>query len=142
MVASVACVLGDRWSESKQVTLGADHGLRGYPQNRFAGQRALLFNLEERTGTLVRWWIFSLAAVLFTDVGAVWDEGESIRDQRFHWTAGPGLRIGSAKNVGSGIVRIDLPYRFEDATFPELILTRDQLVRAYLTFEFITPEHR
>jgi len=131
--------LGKNWPPGQQLALGSDTGLRGFPQNQFTGQRLALFNIEDRSGALAHWWIFRLGTVLFADAGACWDENESFRRQRWHASVGAGLRLGNAKSGGSGLLRVDLPFRLDDRSFPEIIITSDQLFASVFGLDFINP---
>lgn len=88
-----------------QLTLGEDTGLRGYRLHQFAGTRRLRGNLEERCDTGVDLLTLHFGLVAFVDAGMV---GEG-HDLGAVWTAaGGGLRIGSRRLLGGGVVRIDV----------------------------------
>ncbi|MFZ0390850.1 MAG: BamA/TamA family outer membrane protein [Calditrichia bacterium] len=71
--------------------LGDADNLRGYPQNRFRAEGALLFNLEYRYPVWDHW-----DAVIFFDEGQVFNHFSVIKPDRFHWAAGGGLRFMTA----------------------------------------------
>lgn len=70
--------------------LGDAANLRGFDQNRFRGRGMLLFNLEYRYPVWDTW-----DAVIFVDEGQVYDDINDIALNRFHFSAGTGLRFMS-----------------------------------------------
>src|SRR5690606_9064890 len=105
----------DRQDLRPQLTLGEDNGLRGYPARRFASDRYLLLNIEDRIDTGLELWSVHLGLAGFVDVGWIDDPG-----QRRNWSdplrsVGVGLRLGSSELVGDGVVRIDFAWPLDDA---------------------------
>lgn len=101
--------LGWELDSSKQFTLGADSGLRGYPARQFTGEKLMLINLEDRQF----WGDFSigpkiaLGTVLFVDAGNVWKDGENVDLNDLNWSAGVGLRLGWLNLPHQPILRVD-----------------------------------
>lgn len=94
-----------------ELTLGEDNGLRGYPARQFAGDRRIVLNLEHRFDTGLRFATFEFGGVAFFDVGWVGD-GALGRPYR---SAGAGLRIGSRRLLGRGVLRFDLSVPLDEA---------------------------
>lgn len=120
-------MLGYNWSDGSQVILGSQTGLRGYPAYAFSGNRKLLFNIEHRFFSDLKFLIFRLGSVLFFDSGLVWNENDTFANQRFHSSAGFGLRIENIKQSGSGILRIDFAYNFDQNRFVQVIFSSNHL---------------
>ncbi|MEC7584671.1 MAG: hypothetical protein VYE77_10150 [Planctomycetota bacterium] len=97
-----------------QFTLGEDNGLRGYPAREFAGQRVVRLNFEDRIDTGVEIWAFRLGLAAFTDIGFIDDpfQGLTLRDPLRSY--GAGLRIGSKRLFGPGILRVDLAWPLDE----------------------------
>ena len=94
---------------TRQFTLGADSGLRGYPARQFTGERLMLFNLEDRQfwGDYSLGPKFALGTVVFVDAGNVWKETEDVDLNDLNWSAGAGLRLGWSNLPKQPILRID-----------------------------------
>jgi hemolysin activation/secretion protein len=96
----------------KQLLLGGDSGLRGYPLRYQAGDRRALITIEQRFYT--DWHLLKLLHVggaLFMDAGAAWFADEDnptelglLRDVGF------GLRLGSSRSSTGTIVHIDVAF--------------------------------
>jgi hemolysin activation/secretion protein len=93
LTARVAAVIGSRWMPYSKMVLGASTGLRGYRNYAFFGHRMLLVNIEHRVLSLLRIWFLKVGGVLFFDSGAMWDQDQDLARQRFHSSAGLGLRL-------------------------------------------------
>ena len=139
LVSRISFISGYRWSQNRQLTLGAPTGLRGYDAYRFNGQRLLLFNLEDRIFPKIKFWIFRFSGVLFFDSGIMWCENQSIKSQKFHSSFGFGLRIRNTKQQGSGMIRIDFPFNLDKHKLVEIIITTDQLFNAFSEIPYIAP---
>jgi hemolysin activation/secretion protein len=102
--------LGYELDTSRQFTLGADSGLRGYPARFFSGDKLALINLEDRQywGKVSMGAEFALATVVFVDAGNVWKRDEEIDMSNLNWSTGFGFRIGMSNLPQQPIVRIDL----------------------------------
>ena len=135
LVANVRAVLGSSWSPGRQLTLGSPTGLRGYPSFEFSGERTLLFNVEHRWTTDLKWWIFRFGGAVFLDCGTAWNERDDFSRQRFHASTGLGLRIENIKQQGLGIIRIDLAFNADRRRVSELIITGSQSFDAFNNLE-------
>ncbi len=91
-----------------QLTLGEGSGLRGYPLREFEGDRRLRFNLEDRLDWGLQLGNIDLGLVGFYDAGWIWSRGGEIGDPV--QSLGLGLRIGSTRLLGSGVIRVDLAF--------------------------------
>mgnify|MGYP001816326570 FL=1 len=97
-----------------QLTLGGSNGLRGYDRNYQVGDRAFVFNLEQRYYS--DWHPFRLLRVgyaAFFDVGRAWFGG---RDNGSNGdvlaNAGIGLRLNSSRAEKGSVIHIDLAFPF------------------------------
>jgi outer membrane protein assembly factor BamA len=93
----------------KQLLLGGDSGLRGYPLRYQDGDARLLFTVEQRFFT--DWYPFHLAHVggaVFFDAGRTWGGGASqlglLRD------VGLGLRLSSSRSGLGNVIHFDLAF--------------------------------
>ena len=132
-------VLGENWSPGAKLMLGSQTGLRGYPAYGLSGTRQFLVNLEHRFFSDIEFWIFRFGSVIFFDIGTMWNEGEQLGLQRFHSSAGFGLRIENTKQVGSGIIRIDFAFNFDKNRIAQVIFSSDHLFRAFQNIDYASP---
>jgi hypothetical protein len=94
----------------RQVLLGGDNGLRGYPLRYRAGAGRWLFTAEQRFFT--DWYpfqLFNVGGAVFYDMGATWGRdplGEAspglLRDVGF------GLRLGNSRSARGNVLHIDV----------------------------------
>jgi hemolysin activation/secretion protein len=103
---------GNNLDGDRQVLLGGDNGLRGYPQRYQAGESSAIFTAEERFFTeLYPWRLFRVGWAAFFDVGRV--SGTDPRAARSLGTladVGVGLRLSSPRASGKSVVHIDLAF--------------------------------
>ncbi len=71
------------------------HTLRGFDDNRFTDESALLFNLEYRY-TIWEYRYYKVDAVIFADEGQVFDEFSRFQWKDFRESYGVGLRLNAA----------------------------------------------
>jgi len=102
----------------KQLTLGGDNGLRGYPLRYRTGQGRWLFTVEERAFT--DWYPFrllSVGGVVFFDIGGV--TGSSLVQAPPPTTGSPpkvlrdigfGLRLGNMRSALGNVIHIDVAH--------------------------------
>jgi outer membrane protein assembly factor BamA len=110
LFASVSTDFARDLDRDRQLLLGGDSGLRGYPLRFQEGDRRYLLTVEQRFYT--DWHVFRLFHVggaVFLDVGRAWfhgdpaaDLGEPLKD------VGVGLRIGSSRSSAAAIVHVDV----------------------------------
>jgi hypothetical protein len=107
-------LVGDREGLPRQLTLGEDNGLRGYPAREFAGTRFARLNVEDRIDTGLEVWSVRLGVAPFLDAGWVHDPfaglslGEPIR------SVGAGLRFGSSHFLGGRVLRVDFAWPLDE----------------------------
>ncbi|HEX6995885.1 MAG TPA: BamA/TamA family outer membrane protein [Gammaproteobacteria bacterium] len=109
-LASLQATASRRLDPERQVLLGGDNGLRGYPLRYQSGEHSAVLTLEQRFFT--DWYplrLFRLGYAVFFDVGRVWG-----RDARATEPAGTlanvgaGLRLTSPRSSSRQVVHIDL----------------------------------
>ncbi len=105
---------GYTWTENltddRQLLLGGDTGLRGYPLRYQLGDRRYLFSLEERyVSDLYIAKIVRVGAAVFADVGRAWFPEASGKDE-FGMLAdvGVGLRLESTRTTNGVLMHIDV----------------------------------
>ncbi len=104
----------------RQLLLGGDVGLRGYPNRYQVGDRRFLVTVEERYySNLYPFEMFRLGAAMFVDAGRAWYQGMAPA-----WVPGPrdgdqfdtladagvGLRLESTRTRGDRILHLDLAF--------------------------------
>jgi hemolysin activation/secretion protein len=101
----------------RQLTLGGDTGLRGYPLRYQQGSSAALFTIEHRIYTkyyLFR--LFNVGGAVFFDAGRTWGEGTAPVPATVNANlgllkdAGFGLRFGSSRSAFGNVVHVDLAF--------------------------------
>ncbi len=134
---------GENLDRDRQLSLGADSGLRGYEAFTFDGDKRIVLNVEERAHLIDDvFQIVSLGTALFVDVGAASRDalGTMIADDTFG-DFGFGLRLGFPRASGGGLVRIDVAFPFRDgpdgsqAFEPRVVFAAGQLFGARLRSE-------
>lgn len=122
LFAALTTDIGHALDADRQLTLGGDSGLRGYPLRYQGGESRWLFTLEQRAYT--NWYPFRLVnvgAAAFMDVGRSF--GDNPYGSRAHRTladVGIGLRLGNNRSALGNVLHIDLA----------LPLQRDRSVKA------------
>jgi hemolysin activation/secretion protein len=108
--ASVSASLTSHLDPEKQLLLGGDNGLRGYPLRYQAGKTNALLTLEERFYS--SWQplkLFNVGAAVFYDAGRSWGQDEyAAAPQGWLQVVGVGLRLGSARSGLGNVLHIDL----------------------------------
>ena len=109
---SLISLATDDLDPEKQVLLGGDNGLRGYPIRYQAGENRTIVNVEQRFFTdFYPWRLFRVGWAVFGDVGRV-----SGRDPRATpplgtlYDVGVGLRLSSPRASGRNVVHVDLAF--------------------------------
>ena len=93
-----------------QLFLGALSGTRGLTARGRDGSRLWFANAEYRYFSGLRILTVDLGAVLFVDVGQVWDRGEALRIGNAEMSYGAGLRFGLGRAAGEKVFRIDVAH--------------------------------
>ncbi len=93
------------------ISLGGNTGLRGYKNNSFIGDKAVLLNFEDRFFFEGEWFhLMRLGAALFVDTGAIATENNALLLRNMKSDLGAGLRFASTRSRSGGVARIDLAY--------------------------------
>lgn len=109
-LASLHATATRRLDPERQILLGGDNGLRGYPLRYQSGEHLAVLTLEQRFFT--DWYparLFRVGYAVFLDVGRVW--GEDPRATKPLGTlsdVGAGLRLTSPRSSSRQVVHIDL----------------------------------
>jgi len=110
--ASLTVAVGHELSADRQVLLGGDNGLRGYPLRYQGGEGRWLLTLEQRFYS--DWYPFRLVNVggaVFADVGSAFGAnpyGSKTRDTLAD--VGFGLRLGNNRSGLGNILHIDVAF--------------------------------
>ena len=94
----------------RQLLLGGDNGLRGYPRRFQDGDRRFLLSLEQRFYT--NWELFNLVhagGAVFMDIGRAWYDGRG-GDLGVLKDVGLGLRLSSSRSAKGTMVHLDVAY--------------------------------
>lgn len=96
----------------RQLLLGGDSGLRGYPLRFAVGDRSWLVTVEQRWYT--KWHVLQLVHVggaVFVDVGRAWFVGDGTAPEPgVLKDVGLGLRITSSRTSSSTVLHLDVAY--------------------------------
>lgn len=96
----------------KQILLGSEEGLRGFPSRYQDGDRKFLFTLERRYFT--DWHpfrLFRIGFAAFFDAGRAWSPGEAKTDStETLYNAGLGLRFASTRAQSNQVYHIDIGF--------------------------------
>jgi hypothetical protein len=119
--ASLGADAVDRLDAEEQLLLGGESGVRGYPLRYQAGDRRLVFTVEQRFYT--DWHLFRLlhvGAAVFADVGRAWYDGRDPKlpddaAYRLGWLSdvGFGLRLASSRSGQGSMVHLDVAFPLE-----------------------------
>jgi hypothetical protein len=110
--ASLSLAQGHNLDADRQILLGGDNGLRGYPLRFQAGEGRWLLTLEQRFFT--DWYPFRLVNVggaLFADAGGALGSNPYGSQPRSVLTdVGIGLRLGNSRTALGNVLHIDLAF--------------------------------
>lgn len=109
LYAALQMDLAHRLDPDRQLLLGGDTGLRGYPLRYQQGDRRILLTLEQRFFSPRDYFhLFHLGAAVFFDAGSAWFDGQQELDDRLLKDVGVGLRIGSSRSSRGALIHLDL----------------------------------
>jgi hypothetical protein len=110
--ATVNGAISEELDLDRQLLLGGDTGLRGYPLRYQAGTSLALLTLEERYYTdWYPWRLFHVAGAVFYDMGRTWGTDVTGATSAGLLTdVGLGLRLGSSRSAFGNVVHIDLAF--------------------------------
>ncbi len=110
--ASLDTTYGDNLDLERQVLLGGDNGLRGYPLNYQAGDKRARITVEQRYFT--DWYpfrLFRVGGAIFFDAGRTWgDDPLNTPNYGVLKDVGIGLRLGNSRSGLGSIIHIDLAF--------------------------------
>ena len=111
--AGLAVDAGEKLDADRELMLGGDTGLRGYPLRYQGGQGRWLMTLEQRFFT--DWYPFRLVhvgAAAFVDVGGTWgrDPFASSNTHKVLSDVGVGLRLGNSRSGLGNVLHIDFAF--------------------------------
>jgi outer membrane protein assembly factor BamA len=98
----------------RQLLLGGDTGLRGYPLRYLLGDHRVLFTVEQRFfSNRELFHLVHLGAAAFFDAGSAWFEdgdGKIAADRKLYKDIGLGLRFGSSRSARGSMIHLDLAF--------------------------------
>lgn len=104
-------------TNDKQLTLGGETGLRGYPMDYQHGDRSFLVSLEKRY-----YWeydllqLFKVGGAAFLDVGRAWSNTpNNVEDSRVLKNVGIGLRLAPSRANAGTMIHIDIAAPLDSA---------------------------
>ncbi|MBB6093446.1 hemolysin activation/secretion protein [Povalibacter uvarum] len=110
--ASLSGTVTESLDADRQLLLGGDNGLRGYPLRYQGGSSRALLTLEHRVYTkyyLFR--LFHLGGAVFFDAGRTWGKGAVPGvNQGLLKDVGVGLRLGSSRSSFGNVIHLDLAF--------------------------------
>ena len=110
--AGLAVDAGEKLDVDRELMLGGDTGLRGYPLRYQGGQGRWLLTLEQRAFT--DWYPFRLVhvgAAAFVDVGGTWGRDPyASKTHEILGDVGVGLRLGNSRSALGNVLHIDLAF--------------------------------
>lgn len=108
--ASLAADFASHLDGERQLVVGGESGLRGYPLRFQDGDRRVRLTLEERLYTDWHvWQLFHVGAAAFADVGRAWFAGAN-DDSPVLADVGLGLRLGSSRSARGSLIHVDVAF--------------------------------
>ncbi|HEV7608051.1 MAG TPA: hypothetical protein VGO61_11975 [Steroidobacteraceae bacterium] len=114
---NLSATAGSNLDADRQILLGGDNGLRGYPLRYQAGEGRWLFTAEQRLFS--NWYpfqMFNVGGAVFYDMGATWGR-DVLRDysmgtapQGLLKDVGFGLRFGNSRSALGNVLHVDVAY--------------------------------
>ncbi|MCU0759033.1 MAG: hypothetical protein MUF07_07520 [Steroidobacteraceae bacterium] len=112
LYASLGFEAGRNLDADRQILLGGDSGLRGYPLRYQGGEGRWLATLEQRAFS--NWYPFRLVnvgAAAFVDVGGTWgDNPFGTRSRGVLTDVGIGLRLGNSRSGLGNVLHVDFAF--------------------------------
>jgi len=108
--AAVTAATAERLDPERQLTLGGDSGLRGFPLRYQAGTSKVVFTAEQRYFTAWQpFRLFNVGAAAFADVGRAWGS-DPVSPPPDGWLAdvGVGLRLGNLRSGLGNVLHLDI----------------------------------
>ena len=110
-VAELGADVSRNLDPERQILLGGDTGLRGYPIRYARGDRRWLLSIEERFYS--DWELLKLVhvgAAVFADVGRAWFGSGEPEDLGILKDVGIGLRLSSSRSAQGAMLHLDLAF--------------------------------
>lgn len=100
----------------RQLSLGADNGLRGFDARTFVGDKRVLLNIEDRVHISENIFdLMSFGAAAFVDVGgATYDGFGNLLQDNLNADIGVGLRFAFPRSSGGRVLRFDIASPIND----------------------------
>jgi len=109
--AKLALDAGWNLDGERQILLGGDNGLRGYPRKFQDGDRRVLFTLEQRFYTNREFFrLIHIGAAAFLDAGRAWFAEQPELTRPLLVDVGFGLRFGSSRSAEGSMVHFDIAF--------------------------------
>lgn len=112
LYAALGAEVGHAIDADRQITLGGDNGLRGYPLRYQGGEGRWLFTLEQRAFS--NWYPFRLVnvgAAAFVDVGGSFGTNRfGTRARGVLSDVGVGLRFGNNRSALGNVLHVDVAF--------------------------------
>lgn len=99
---------------SRQLTLGGDAGLSGFPLFYYSGQARLLFEVEQRFFPSAEFATLVPAFAVFGNAGNTFASGSGADLQDLHYSAGFGLRLGLSKSTQKVVNHLNLSWPLDE----------------------------
>ena len=101
---------GDDLDRDRQLSAGADNGLRGFSARSFNGDKRALLNIEDRVHLAENVFdILSFGTAAFIDVGgATYDSYGTLFTDNLNADIGAGLRFAFPRSSGGRVLRFDI----------------------------------
>ena len=116
LAASLNIDYGNKFDGDRQLSLGADSGLRGYDARTFNGDKRFLLNLEDRIHLADD--VFELLDIgtsFFMDIGgATYDSATRLLQDELYSNVGVGLVLGFPRSSGGRVLRFDIALPLRD----------------------------
>ncbi len=112
--AALSADFAHKLDAERQLLLGGDTGLRGYPLRYLMGDRRALLTLEQRFySSRELFHLLHLGAAAFFDAGSAWfadGDGQAATNRKLLKDAGLGLRFGSSRSARGSMIHLDLAF--------------------------------
>mgnify|MGYP005846634433 CR=1 FL=1 len=115
LYAAVAGAVSEDLDPDRQLSIGGENGLRGYPLRYQTGDSSMVVTLEHRVYT--DWYpfrLFNVGGAVFYDGGRTW--GETLGGQPPEgWLSnvGLGLRLGTSRSGLGSVLHVDFTYALD-----------------------------
>ncbi len=106
---------------NRQLFLGGDNGLRGYPVRHVEVNKSVVINIEERFYSDWYWFnLIRVGAAAYLDIGKGWNEKIPLQFQKYDddkWLAniGVGLRLTPTRADANHVIHLDLAFPIDAA---------------------------